>query len=495
MTAISQNYSPGETGAACALFSRRTVFLIFIAALATRLLLFSLARPWDDSWVYRQMQWGDPLEYVTLAKSLLERGEFSITWPVAMPNAIRTPGYPVFLALTSGAHYGLLPLVALLQVIFDSAMAVLLAFLVARCFASVPVGILSGFVYALTPEIAWWSTQLFVEAFSLWLCIGAVWSAAVLSGRFGSAGFGKCAAAVSLLAAMLLVKPNLLVLWLCCMAFVGISVLLCFTWRKFLLAGLAILIAATPLALWTYRNYITWGVATPSFAVQTTRAMVVMAATKAMNLDLEVPTSQVLNLHSISADPSQADFLPKKVKSVYEWDHDVLRRDNLEYARLFRDFVRDHPGWYIRTHLFGVCYMLLSPGPRFFSATLGLSPASETSAGFITRESSKAGPVSAHPLRVPAQIIWSAIVLTSLCLIYPLFLLGIIQYMWQSKWLAASNPWLVYLVAAILTTLALGAAGTFRYRAALLVALLPFVSIGAMFVYRKIMERWKRGSV
>ncbi len=68
----------------------------------------------------------DALGYHQLAVNLLEHGAFSIsTAPPLQPDAIRTPGYPAFIALVY-LIFGVSPqAVLLLQVILDSLTALL----------------------------------------------------------------------------------------------------------------------------------------------------------------------------------------------------------------------------------------------------------------------------------------------------------------------------------------------------------------------------------
>jgi 4-amino-4-deoxy-L-arabinose transferase-like glycosyltransferase len=151
--------------------SRRLYWLLFFTALALR--LGFLALRWDAL-----PHWNiDALGYHQLAVNLVTLGRFSLnTEPPFLPDSIRTPGYPLFLA----AVYALggSPRTALLiQATLDALTTLLVADMTRRLTASRAAALLAGLLYAFLP-LAWrYAAELYVEGFlTFWLAL-AFWLA------------------------------------------------------------------------------------------------------------------------------------------------------------------------------------------------------------------------------------------------------------------------------------------------------------------------------
>ena len=107
----------------------------------------------------------DATGYHELAAALLQ-GEF--------PSLFRTPGYPIFLALT-GATSGNRVLVALLvQILLDSMTAVLLAAIARRLLENDAAALLTGLLYAFCPVMAALCGLIVSEPLAIFLVVSAI---------------------------------------------------------------------------------------------------------------------------------------------------------------------------------------------------------------------------------------------------------------------------------------------------------------------------------
>jgi 4-amino-4-deoxy-L-arabinose transferase-like glycosyltransferase len=118
-------------------------------ALVARLLFFLLVRPWDPAVEDEIILAADGRQFHNLARTLLSSGRFAFS-PDGAPEALRTPGYPAFLA---GAYAlaGERPWVALLlQIGIDTCSCALLLSALTRLFDR-RIGRTAAVLYALDP--------------------------------------------------------------------------------------------------------------------------------------------------------------------------------------------------------------------------------------------------------------------------------------------------------------------------------------------------------
>ena len=95
-------------------------------------------------------QGGDSLGYMLLAKNLVEHGTFSLSdAPPYTPSNIRTPGYPLFLALIYFIFHSFVPAIFLGALI--SAFAAPLIYLIAREIFDEQIAFISGILTAIEP--------------------------------------------------------------------------------------------------------------------------------------------------------------------------------------------------------------------------------------------------------------------------------------------------------------------------------------------------------
>jgi hypothetical protein len=92
VTGLAQHAAP-----AAAPIQPRHAAVVLCLALTARLGLFGVAQPWRPDVVRDALLTPDAWEYHQLAVTLLEHHRFAFT-PHGPPDALRTPGYPFFVA-------------------------------------------------------------------------------------------------------------------------------------------------------------------------------------------------------------------------------------------------------------------------------------------------------------------------------------------------------------------------------------------------------------
>ena len=148
---------------------------ILIAGLVIRLLLFAglLITQGQESFVFGPN--GDAVEFVTIAQNLKDHGVFSLSEQAPFkPNDFRTPGMPVFLLLTGGAHGVYWPAV-IIQIITSMALILMVYFFATRYFNQ-KIALVASALVALEPNMWYWPTQLIGESLFTALLFGAIMS-------------------------------------------------------------------------------------------------------------------------------------------------------------------------------------------------------------------------------------------------------------------------------------------------------------------------------
>ncbi len=238
-----------------------------MVALAVRLLLYGAgglyaAVPADPVVVE-----GDAIEYDLLGRALADRGRFqydagspvahrrTIAWT---PETLRTPGYPLFVALFYRL-FGPLPGIPILfQLLLEAGTCLLIATAFRGALGVRGAGV-AALAYALHPSAALFSNLLYSEALFTFVLVAAfAVLARALAGRPERRGLGLVTAAGLLFGLAALVRPVLLPL----LPVLAVAVLL--VWRRrwpraaLGVLGLALLFAL-PLLPWALRNRAAYG--------------------------------------------------------------------------------------------------------------------------------------------------------------------------------------------------------------------------------------------
>lgn len=144
------------------------LLLIIILALVIRMVFFVSLKPWDNEVVKQTVIVGDALEYHPLALSLVSSRSFDGF------NALRTPGYPVFVALIYSISSNSVWLVLLIQ-IFLSLISVSLVYKIAVSVFNHQIALISAFLFAIDPTQAYWTIELYTETLFLFLFLLSIY--------------------------------------------------------------------------------------------------------------------------------------------------------------------------------------------------------------------------------------------------------------------------------------------------------------------------------
>jgi len=464
----------------------RPLVFIFLLALSLRLAAFAVSGPSHSSYAERLLCFGDPFEYVTLARSLHERAAFSVTWPEPMPNAFRTPGYPILIMLICQGRIEFLWAFVLVQVLIDSIFATALAWVVQVCFASRRVALVSGVLYAVCPEGVFWSTQLFPETAGLWFTVSGI---GLLAASINSAHNTKQRAAFLrycgclLLGCSVLIKPN----WLLLPPIVGLWLVFHLRGSGFgstfkMLAACFILLAL-PGFSWMGWNKLHWGNWTINYG-QTAFKESLSASVIRKTGSLTAPASSVwsreMNLHLLIPDFSQPNFLPESHRNVTEWSSSALATDKAFTDAQYTSVTLNNFPSYLSIHGQGLLYLLASPGSDFIARAFGLSdPNTGIYANFASSNASLFELVRTKLFSTEnalLRVAITALVLSFVALILIGSLIQLITEIKSGKVFTTGGPWVSYLVYSFLLIAIIGAGGTFRYRYAILVAFIPYAA-------------------
>lgn len=152
----------------------KNVLTICLLALTVRVLLFAIFQPWNPIIEREFVLKSDMLGHHQLSITLLERHQFADT-KVDKPETLRTPLYPMFIALIY-SFFGYEPWVVILfQIALDSLASILLLFSLSELFSR-KVALIASTFYAIDPFlISYSSTTLYSDSFFVFLLVVAFW--------------------------------------------------------------------------------------------------------------------------------------------------------------------------------------------------------------------------------------------------------------------------------------------------------------------------------
>ncbi|MDP2709121.1 MAG: glycosyltransferase family 39 protein [bacterium] len=241
----------------------RSEIIIFVFALALRLLslVFILWREQQLGGFFREFgAYSFPLlpkdssEYFELAKNLLNFGRFSLSSaPPLLPDSMRTPVYPAFLAAIIFIFKSTLSISMVQNVL--GALSVVLFYKTARKFFSDKISKISALVFSVEPTVLYFSNviaseQLFIFLFMLALFVFLNKGANGRRGVFLISGF--------ILGLAILTRPLIQFLPLLFMAMI-VYWGRCWGWRK-IMASISLFLLGIAITVfpWSLRNKITF---------------------------------------------------------------------------------------------------------------------------------------------------------------------------------------------------------------------------------------------
>ena len=309
----------------------------------------------------------DAIGYHQLAINLIDRGVFSLNTDAPfLPDAVRTPGYPLFMAALY-AVFGREPrMVLLAQVIVDSMTAVLVAQLAGRLSQSARATLWAGGLYALNPLCWRYSAELYVES----LLAGMVALVFVLLASLERLSARRVIGLALVTGTAILFKPAVWVL-----PIIIVTVLTASMGRRTLRqAFLFGAVCALVLAPWLVRNWLIFGRPMISQVFENNLVTVSGPATlAAAKGEPVVPWSPNWQSHFFEIVTRAAQVAPD-LMNIPERQMTHPQRDQAQQllARTARELIAQHPRAFLGSHVRGVGLALLPREHEFwFSAMTG----------------------------------------------------------------------------------------------------------------------------
>ena len=332
--------------------------IIFLVALSLRLIY--LASRWSllPDWNV------DAIGYHQLAVNLIQRGIFSLnTESPFQPDSIRTPAYPLFIALIYLA-IGIAPrAVVVAQSILDAITALMAMGIVVNLKQPKYAALVVGLLYAFYPEAWRYSAELYAEvvfAFGLTLIFLMVSRLPNMPGAWGGALLGGACGLG------LLIKPTPLLL----PVILGMVLLVK---RRFRQTAMAVAAFGVILAPWVIRNLSVFDRPMLSTAFENNLARVSAPATLAESRGQTVapwtPSWEALFLEVVEAatrkDPGLFS-MPVNAMTPQQTD-----RAALELADAARGIIAAHPAAFVTSQIKGAVHGLMPQEHRFWFEQLG----------------------------------------------------------------------------------------------------------------------------
>jgi hypothetical protein len=327
--------------------------IIFVVALSLRLAY--LASRWSllPDWNV------DAIGYHQLAVNLIQRGIFSLnTEAPFQPDSIRTPAFPVFIALIYLA-VGVAPrAIVVVQAILDSITALIAMGIAANLGQPKYVIVGVGLLYAFYVEAWRYSAELYVEvvlAFCVTLVFLIVSRIRIAPGASdGTLLGGACGLA-------LLVKPTLLLL----PVILGAALLIEHRFRQALLFAAVLGVVLAP---WVMRNAAVFGRPMLSSALEDNLALVSAPATMAEARG-EIALPWTVSWEALFAEVIETAArrnpelfaVPANARTPQQTDQVTL-----ELAETARDIIAAHPAAFVASHLKGAARGLRPQEHRFW---------------------------------------------------------------------------------------------------------------------------------
>jgi len=229
--------------------------LIAVICLATRLTFFALVRSWDEKVVPKLIA-SDYVEYHHLALGVIENHRFACD-PAGPPEALRTPGYPVFVAVFYALFGQKLSLIILGQIMLDTMTALLLFFTITGVLGP-SIGFGSALIYAIDPFVVLFTNSLGSETLFIFALAAGFYfltrGCLLKPGQLPALKLGAAAVAFGLAT---LTRPIAFYL----APLVAIVILIRYwgqAWRAAKLALLFVLFFLVTVMPWMIRNYLTF---------------------------------------------------------------------------------------------------------------------------------------------------------------------------------------------------------------------------------------------
>jgi 4-amino-4-deoxy-L-arabinose transferase-like glycosyltransferase len=226
----------------------RAIIIVVLVAFALRVAVFAAARPWNHEVLRNTILVFDAFGYHARALGVLQSGTF------ASFGALRTPGYPLFLA---GVYslFGVKPAVAIFIQVVLSSFTVALVYDWARMGIGRPAAIVAAAALAVEPHTVFYTVTLMTDTLFVLIFLGSVLT---LMHGLRAKRLGLFALSGLLLGLATLVKP--VGQYFPIVAVVLILIYRGIAWRlRWRAIATLVVVFALAIGPWLYRNHAQYG--------------------------------------------------------------------------------------------------------------------------------------------------------------------------------------------------------------------------------------------
>ncbi len=334
--------------------------LIAALCLASRLTFFVLVRSWDEGVAPRLIA-SDYIGYHRLALGVIENHRFACD-PAGPPEALRTPGYPAFVAVGYALFGQKLSLIILGQILLDTMTALLLFFTITGVLGP-SIGFGSALIYAIDPFVVLFANSLGSETLFIFSLAGGFYlltrGCRLEPDRHPALKLGAAAVAFGLAA---LTRPIAFYL----APLVTVVILIRYrgqAWRAAKLALLFVLFFLVTVVPWMIRNYSTF----KSFSLSTSSSY--------NFLFLYALEGEMERLHQ--GPESVSESLTREVdRLIVRTGEDPGRLNEFEKARYWQQLawrkLTASPGITVKHYFLGIFRFFFSVETEYYAHLLNL---------------------------------------------------------------------------------------------------------------------------
>ena len=445
---------------------RRSTIFVFLAALCFRLVYFLALQPWTPEAEQQIVLHNDATEYHLIANDIACRHQFSLT-VAPLPDGIRTPVYPVYVALFYSA-FGAKPFLPILVQVFLDAFACVLLFRISRNFLSHTAATVAALLYATDPFTIYYSNALFSDTLLTLTLLAGVY--ALLPFFKFSAQFPRVR---NVLAGGVLFGFSALIKPVCVYLIILIPLLLFILWMR---RGSALRFALiffvssfTVIAPWLLHNYIVYHrpVLSTSAAYNLLTLTVVPLAAENEHASYKVVSERLFG----EADQLAAiDGKNSREMNTFE-KAPYWRRVGMQY-------IAKYPTQFLRDYSFGVAHLFMGLESKAITKGLHLNtmpegPELDQYVNPLQRKSTWFTSKTAEELLI------ATLVIVFLFFSYGLIFIGLKRF---PVFLPTSFAWFCILMVFYFVLLT-GAAGVARFKLPVMPFLYVFAGIGGEMVW------------
>lgn len=325
----------------------RAIIIVVLLALAIRVALFLLVRPWDDEVLRNTILVTDAAGYHKLALGILQSGSF------ATFGVFRTPVYPAFLSAVYSVS-GVKPWVVLFLQLFISSATVILAYVWAKLAVGRRAAIVAAAAFAVQPHTALHSVTLMTDTLFVFVFLASV--LALVHG-LKTTKLALFVVSGALLGVATLIRPVTQYF-----PMVAASLILIYrgaTWRfrgrAFAVLALVFVLTLTP---WLHRNHVQYG-------------------------HVGLSTIQGKNLLFYGASYAEVAKTGRNLEEVRAEFREVAAErgaiegnNPFENSKIYQDiamsYIQSDPVLYAKRHLRGIANMFLNLSTRQIAESLGI---------------------------------------------------------------------------------------------------------------------------